>query len=75
MDSIEALIAELFRLQPALEAVAVTRQQNDLWSIELTLPKGTDRRTRIIHTPRFESVGAAFDHARRLVLPRADAAL
>ena len=75
MDPIEKLMAELFQLQPVLERVAVTQEQNGLWSLDLTLPKGTDSRTRIIHTPRFESVRQAFDHARQLVMPRADAAL
>ena len=70
MDSIEAQIAELFRLQPQLEKVSIGRDANDQWSLDLTVPRGSPKRFSIIHTPGFPTSDQAFDHARQLLLPR-----
>ena len=75
MDPIEGLVAELFRLQPALEEVAVSRDCCDTWRVVLTLPRGSGQNTRIIHTPGFSLAAGAFEHARQLLLPRGEAAL
>ena len=75
MDPIQGLIAELFRLSPALEDVALSRDHFDLWRVSVTLPRGADSRTRIIHTPGYAHVEEAFAHARQFVMPRGDAAL
>lgn len=69
MDAVELWIEQLFAMQSELEEVALKRDRFGQWSIDLTLPHGTTKRTRIIHTVKHATLEDVFADARRVLRP------